>query len=70
MDGKYKYAITDIYNDQSILLTQSTRNPIKYPLASQKRSDEIWDADKKAFDRKIQSMIDSLKAFMAFAKDD
>jgi hypothetical protein len=69
VERKYKYAITDIYNDESNLLTLSTENPTKYPLASQKRSDEIWSADKKAFDRKIQSMMESLKLYMASARE-
>jgi len=65
VNGKYRYAITGIYDELGDLLTTSTRSPIKYPLTGQQKSDRFWAATKKAFDRKIRERIESLKFYMA-----
>lgn len=65
VDGKYKYVITDIYDELGDRLTLSSRSPTRYPLTGQAKSDRFWDATKKAFDRRIRERIESLKHYMA-----
>jgi hypothetical protein len=64
VDGKYKYVITDIYDELGYRLTVSTHSPVKYPLTGQAKSDRFWDATKKAFDRRIRERIEFLKHYM------
>lgn len=65
IDGKYHYVFSDIYSSYYGLLTEKVKCPVKHTPGLRSQNDKFWLEEKKAFDRKIQMMIASLKYYLA-----
>ena len=61
IDGKYRYVFHDIYSRYYGLLTEKVKCPIKYTPGRRSENDAFWLEEKKAFDRQIQLIIESLR---------